>query len=144
MPLRVTSERKFPRRIYRVDSTAERRRALCGASDVDAFWESDRVVLGATAPKRPTTAREGGSQFLFAAATAMRLATKEFPSKEPATTRQIRVAATMPNQGPSNLVMAVLELGVSHCQFNNSGISDHIHTTATLSVVEITSHGRRI
>ena len=106
-PLRVMSERKSPRRIYNVDSTVDRSRALSGASEVDGFGESGRVALEVAAPMWPTTARGAGSQFLFAAATAMRPDTKEFPSKEPATTRQIRVAAMMPNQGPRSLVMAV-------------------------------------
>jgi hypothetical protein len=58
----------------------------------------------------PTRPRGGGNQLLFAAATAMRLATNELPSKEPATTRQIKNAAMMPNKGPSSRVMAVLDL----------------------------------
>lgn len=122
MPLSVMSERKSPRRIYSVESTVERSRALRGASDVDGFVDSDWVALGAAAPMRPTRARGGGSQFLFAAATAIRPATKEFPSKELATTRQIRVAATMPNQGPRSLVMAVLEFSVSHSNSIIQGI----------------------
>lgn len=138
-PLSVMSERKSPRRIYSVESTVERSKALSGASDVDGFEESGWVVLGAAAPMRPRIASGGGSQFLFAAATAIRPATKEFPSKEPATTRHIRVAAAMPNQGPRSLVMAVLGLSVSHYQFNDSG--NVRHTTATLSVVGMMSQG---
>jgi len=40
----------------------------------------------------------------------MRPATKELPSSEPATTRQMRMAATMPKAGPRRRVMAVFEV----------------------------------
>ncbi len=48
-----------------------------------------------------------GSQFIFAAATVMRPATKEFPRREPATTRQTRKAARMPKTGPRRRETAV-------------------------------------
>ena len=41
----------------------------------------------------PTVPRMEGIQRLFAAATVMRPATKEFPSAEPAITRQMRAVA---------------------------------------------------
>jgi hypothetical protein len=44
---------------------------------------------------------------MFAAATVIRPATKEFPSREPATTKQIRIAATMPAPRPRSRPMAV-------------------------------------
>lgn len=55
----------------------------------------------------PTMERNCGSQFWFAAAVVMRLATNELPSNEPATTRQTRIAAIMPKEGPRRRVIAV-------------------------------------
>ena len=58
-------------------------------------------------PTRPMIVKKPGIQSFLAAATAMRLATKELPSKEPATTRQTRTAVTMPKPRPKRRVMAV-------------------------------------
>lgn len=120
-PLNVTSARKFPNRMKSVDKIVERIMALIGESDLggDEAEDSDEGCL----PTRPSTAKKGGSHFEFAAETAIRPATNEFPSREPATTRQMRMAATMPKPWPRRREMAV---------------------TATLSVAETTFHGRRM
>lgn len=98
-PLNVNKARKFPNRIYSAERIDERRSALSGASDVEVVLEVNW----------PTRERKEGSQDLFAAATVMRPATKEFPSREPATTRQTSIAATMPPAGPIRRVIAVLK-----------------------------------
>jgi len=99
-PLNVSKALKFPNRIYRADKMDERSRALSGASDVEVVLEVNR----------PTRERNEGSQVLFAAATVMRPATKEFPRREPATTKQTRIAATVPPAGPVRRVIAVCEI----------------------------------
>lgn len=83
----------------------DRSRALRGASDAD--FESGSVLELGFVPTFPTTAKDRGSQFMFAAATVMRPVTKEFPSRAPATTKQTRTAATMPKPGPRSRVIAV-------------------------------------
>ena len=77
----------------------ERSRALSGASDVEVDFEVNR----------PTRERNEGSQVLFAAATVIRPATKEFPRRDPATTRHTRIAAMIPPAGPVRRVIAVCE-----------------------------------
>jgi hypothetical protein len=99
-PLNVNNARKLPNRIYSAERIDERRSALSGASDLEVVLE---VNL-------PTRERNDGSQDLFAAATVMRPATKEFPRREPATTRQTRIAAMMPPAGPVRRVIAVYEI----------------------------------
>ena len=89
-------------------------------------------------PMRPMMPRESGSQVLFAAATVMRPATNEFPRSEPATTRQMRTAATMATCLPRKCVIAVWSIvnevaSVSHSQ----------RTTAALSVTDTTFQGSR-
>jgi len=110
-PLKVRSTRKLPRRMYMVEITVERIIALIGASDLVAFELSSESSTASPPERRPTCPtmpKICGNQFMFAAATAIRPATNEFPSREPATTRQINTAATTPNAGPRKDVMAVL------------------------------------
>lgn len=76
----------------------ESSRALSGASEVEVVFEVNW----------PTRERKDGSQALCAAATVMRPATKESPSREPAITRQTRMAAMMPPVEPVSRFMAVL------------------------------------
>lgn len=107
-PLNVRRARKFPKRIYRVESIVERSRALRGASDLEVSGGSaDPGFELDVVPSLPTTAKNRGSQFVFPAATVMRPVTKEFPRSAPATTRQTRIAATIPKPCPNNRVMAV-------------------------------------
>jgi hypothetical protein len=129
-PLNVRRARKFPNRIYSVDRMVDKRSALSGASEFELELE---VIC-------PTSPRGLGSQLLRAAATVMRPATKEFPRREPATTRQTRIAATMPPMGPMRRVMAVLKNLYQLTMVIGRGKL----TTATLSVVETRLHGRRI
>jgi hypothetical protein len=100
-PLNVSNALKPPNRIYNVDKKVERRRAFKGASEVEVedWWNC------------PTRERNEGSQDLCAAETVMRPATKEFPRREPATTRHTRVAAMMMPMGPVRRVMAVFGVG---------------------------------
>lgn len=74
-----------------MEQAVEKRIALMGASAV----EVDRRET------EPMRARKAGNQLELAAATTMRPATNELPSKDPATTRHIRPAAMAPNVGPS-------------------------------------------
>jgi hypothetical protein len=107
-PLNVRRARKFPKSMYSAEKMVDKRRALRGASDVSGLGGLDESVSGSgLARNRPTRARKPGSQVLFAAATVIRPATKELPSREPATTRQTIIAATMPPAGPISRVMAV-------------------------------------
>jgi len=107
-PLKVRRARKLPNRIYSAERTVEKRRALIGASDLKDPRELDVSVFGLDRiPTWPTNAKKPGNQFLFAALTVIRPATKESPSKEPATTRHIKIAAMMPNAGPRSRVIAV-------------------------------------
>jgi hypothetical protein len=62
---------------------------------------------GVTRPSCPVKLKARGSQFLLAAATAIRPATKELPRREPATTRQISAAARKPKVRPRRRVIAV-------------------------------------
>lgn len=89
-PLKVTRARKFPKKMYTMEQPVEKRIALMGASAVEADCLE-------TEPTRP---RNEGNQFELAAATTMRPATNELPSKDPATTRQMRPATVAPNAGP--------------------------------------------
>jgi len=103
-PLNVRSVRKSPRRIYKVEMHDDRMRALIGASealDVEAGdWLGDKVRK----PTTPSWEKMLGNQPVWAAATTMRPATKEFPSKEPATTKQMKITAMMPSAGPPTLL----------------------------------------
>lgn len=88
--------------------------ACIGASDFGEAGEPDESpgeLTTESAPglklTRPTTPKNRGSQLFFAAATAILPAMNEFPSSEPATTRQINTAAKIPNAYPSRRVMAV-------------------------------------
>lgn len=106
-PLNVKRARKFPRRMYRAERIVESKIALMGASDRAVLGNiCSSSVLGFN-PMYPTEAKIRGNQFMFAAATAMRPATNELPRREPATTRQIRAAAAMPNPCPRIRVIAV-------------------------------------
>ena len=60
--------------------------------------------------------RDPGSQPLFAAATVMRPATKELPSREPATTKHTKTAAMILPNCPKSPEIAVFS---SRCQMNN-------------------------
>lgn len=167
--------------MYSVDSTVDSTMAFIGASDdvaaagdfvVVVVVASSALLLGPPPPAgdggllllvslaaRPSAfllipSRENtpGSHPLFAAATAMRPATKEFPSREPATTRQISIADIMPKTGPSRRVIAVLAMTrlMSVLERDNQGGRGELVmrivflTTATLSVVETTFQGRRM
>jgi hypothetical protein len=99
-PLKVSKALKFPNRIYSAERILEKSKALKGASEVEVAFEVNR----------PTRERKPGSQDLFAAATVMRPATKEFPRRDPATTRQTRTAAMVPPTGPVRRVIAVCEM----------------------------------
>lgn len=95
---------------------AARRRAFMGPSEVGlgcsgaslSRWPGvGSAEFDGGVPRRPRTLRTPGSHFLFAAATVMRLAMKEFPSSEPATTMHTSAAATFPNAGPRSRVIDV-------------------------------------
>lgn len=113
--------------------------ALRGASDLNFFGEEDGVVEGGVVVTTPIMAKKRGSQSLLPAATVMRPATKELPSREPATTRQTRIAAKMPNAGPRRRLMAVCYILL----VGSNAKRGMMRTTATLSVVEIEAQGRR-
>lgn len=88
--------------------------ALIGASETclsDSSWGSS--CEGERQPTRPMMAKKPGIHSFLAAATVMRLATNEFPRREPATTRQMRMAVTMPKPGPTSRVMAVFWVSYS-------------------------------
>jgi hypothetical protein len=78
--------------------------AFTGASDTDSrlFGDEDE-----RRDREPMVPKMLGSQVLFAAATAILPATNELPRREPATTRQIKVAERIPNALPRRRVMAV-------------------------------------
>ena len=123
---------------------ADRMMELMGASEEDfAFSSPSSLGLAVFAlPTRPITANTEGSQPRLAAATVMRLATNEFPRSEPATTMQINTAPTIPDALPKSSVIAVWVLHVSRS--TREGVSREGLTTATLSVVATTDHGRRM
>lgn len=100
-PLKVTRARKLPKMMYSDEHRVEKMSALSGASDSVSDPGSDR------SPTYPTWPRNWGSQSLFDAATVIRLPTKALPSNAPATTRQIKAAATSPTPGPKRWLNAV-------------------------------------
>jgi len=111
IPFKVTSVRKSPKIMYSVVRAADNARALIGASDSAGYGDLWHVDFGRShMPSLPTTAKKEGSHSFLAAATAIRLATKEFPRSDPATTRQIRLAATSPPVDPRSRDMAVCSL----------------------------------
>lgn len=108
-PLKVTKARKLPKIMYSDEHRVEKMSALSGASDSVVETSSDSVSDRGSdrSPTYPTWPRNRGSQFLFDAATIIRLPTKAVPSNEPATTRQIKAAATRPTTGPRRWLNAV-------------------------------------
>lgn len=74
-----------------MEQAVEKRIALIGASAVDVDCPETE----------PTRARKAGNLLELAATTTMRPATNELPSKDPASTREMRPAAMAPNVGPS-------------------------------------------
>lgn len=111
----------------------DRSKALRGASEA--------LVLFDLIPTLPTTANSFGSQSWFEAATAIRPATNEFPRREPATTRQTRIAAMIPKAGPRRRVIAVLWIS-THVRYfgfesthHGDRVSDSYHVPRKEDVV---------